>query len=85
MAVFLRTLRYHFDVVTFSEIVLETIPGGGAFSVVRDGVGLGTVIAVVCSWQRNKSILWAVLAGLLSWLYVCYFALTRRVEETRNA
>lgn len=71
--------------VTFSEIVLETIPGGGAFSVVRDGVGLGTVIAVVCSWQRNKSILWAVLAGLLSWLYVCYFALTRRVEETRNA
>ena len=67
-----------------SEIVFETIPGGGAFSVVRDGVGLGAVIAVVCSWQRNRSILWAVLAGPLSWLYVAYFAITRRPEETRS-
>jgi hypothetical protein len=33
-----------------AEIVFETIPGGGAFSVVRDGVGLGSVIAVMCSW-----------------------------------
>lgn len=66
-----------------SEIVLETIPGGGVVSVVRDGVGLGAVIAVVCSWQRNRSILWAVLAGLLSWLYVVYFAITRRPDETR--
>lgn len=68
----------------FSEIVLETIPGGSAFSVVRDGVGLGSVIAVVCSWQRNRSILWAVLAGLLSWVYVVYFAITRRPDETRD-
>lgn len=67
-----------------ADIVFETIPGGGAFSVVRDGVGLGSVIAVVCSWQRNRSILWAIVAGLLSWLYVCYFALTRRPEETRG-
>ena len=36
------------------------------------------MIAVVCSWQRNCSILWAILAGVLSWLYVLYFALTRR-------
>jgi hypothetical protein len=67
-----------------SEIVFETIPGGGALSVVRDGVGLGSVIAVVCSWQRNRSILWAILAGLLSWVYVVYFGLTRRPEETRG-
>lgn len=66
-----------------SEIVLETIPGGGPFSVVRDGVGLGSVIAVVCSWQRNRSIVWAILAGLLSWFYVVYFAATRRPEEVR--
>ena len=70
--------------VPIAEIVLETIPGGGAFSVVRDGVGLGSVIAVVCSWTRNRSILWAILAGLLSWVYVGYFALTRRPEETRG-
>lgn len=51
--------------------------------VVRSGVGLGTVIAVVCSWQRNRSILWAILAGILSWLYVIYFAITRVPEEMK--
>ncbi|MFN9272200.1 MAG: hypothetical protein ACK6DO_04120 [Planctomycetia bacterium] len=65
-----------------AEIVFETIPGGGLVSVVRDGVSLGSVIAVVCSWQRNRSIVWAIIAGLLSWLYVAYFAITRRPEET---
>jgi hypothetical protein len=67
-----------------AEIVFETLPGGGALSFVRDGVGLGSVIAVVCSWQRNRSIMWAILAGLLSWVYVLYFAITRRPEETRG-
>jgi len=70
--------------VLLSEIVFETISGGGPLSVVRDGVGLGSVLAVVCSWQRNRSILWATLAGLLSWAYVIYFAITRRTEETRG-
>ena len=77
-------LRYASGMFLLSEIAFETIPGGGTLSVVRDGVGLGSVLAVVCSWQRNKSILWAILAGLLSWLYVCYFALTRRPEESRG-
>jgi hypothetical protein len=66
-----------------ADFVFETIPGSGPISVVRDGVGLGAVIAVVCSWQRNRSILWAILAGVLSWFYVVYFAVTRRPDETR--
>ncbi|HXY32744.1 MAG TPA: hypothetical protein VEI07_00870 [Planctomycetaceae bacterium] len=45
--------------------------------VTQTGIGLGSVIAVVCSWDRNRSILWAILAGILSWLYIIYFALTR--------
>lgn len=36
------------------------------------GVSLGTTLAVVCSWQRNRSILWAILHGIFSWLYVLY-------------
>ena len=36
------------------------------------GVGLGTIIAVVLSWSRNKSILWAIIHGILGWLYVIY-------------
>jgi len=45
------------------------------------GVGIGSVIAVVCSWDRNRSILWAILASIFSWLYVIYFALSRRPDE----
>lgn len=45
--------------------------------VTQTGIGLGSVIAVVCSWDRNHSILWAILAGIFSWIYVIYFALTR--------
>ncbi len=43
-----------------------------------DGVGLGSVIAVVLSWDRNRSIMWAILHGIFSWFYVIYFACTRR-------
>ena len=50
----------------------------GSTMIVHNGIGLGSVIAVVCSWDRNRSILWAILAGLFSWFYVIYFALTRQ-------
>jgi hypothetical protein len=46
--------------------------------ILQGGVGLGAVIAVTASWDRNKSILWAIPHGFLSWIYVIYFALTRR-------
>ena len=52
-------------------------------TVAQTGIGLGSAIAVVCSWQRNRSILWAILAGILSWFYVVYFALTRKSDETK--
>jgi hypothetical protein len=54
-----------------------------AQTVAQTGIGLGSAIAVVCSWQRNRSILWAILAGFFSWLYVIYFAATRRPDEVR--
>lgn len=48
---------------------------------VRSGIGLGTVLAVVVSWERNKSVLLAFLHGIFSWLYVLYFVMTRKPEE----
>lgn len=57
--------------------LLAEMPADG----VQSGIGLGSAIAVVCSWQRNKSILWAILAGILTWIYVIYFALTRTSDE----
>ena len=52
-------------------------------TVAQNGIGIGSAIAIVCSWHRNRSILFAALAGLFSWLYVLYFALTRRPDERR--
>jgi len=52
--------------------------------VTQTGIGLGSAIAVVCSWDRNRSILWAILAGVLSWFYVIYFAITRRHPNERE-
>jgi hypothetical protein len=43
-------------------------------SILKDGVSLGSVIAVVISWDRNKSILLAIFHALLSWIYVIYTA-----------
>ncbi len=47
------------------------------------GISLGSAVAVVCSWQRNRSIILAIIAGIFSWFYVIYFALTRRPDELR--
>jgi len=49
----------------------------------QSGIGAGSAIAVVLSWHRNRSIFWMIIAGILSWIYVIYFALTRRPDERR--
>lgn len=43
----------------------------------RAGVGFGSALAIAISWSAHKSIIWAVIHGFLSWLYVLYYALTR--------
>ncbi len=49
---------------------------------VGPGVGLGTIIAVVVSWSRNHSILWAIVHGILGWIYVIY-AIIVKPEKNR--
>jgi hypothetical protein len=41
-------------------------PGSG--EVVRTGISFGSALAISISWSVNKSILWAILHGLLSWI-----------------
>ena len=45
--------------------------------VVKSGVGFGSALAISISWSVHKSILWAIIHGIFSWLYVVYYALTR--------
>jgi hypothetical protein len=45
--------------------------------VVKTGVSLGSALAIAISWSVHQSILWAIIHGLLSWIYVIYYAVTR--------
>ncbi|MBP6784524.1 MAG: hypothetical protein KA152_12090 [Verrucomicrobiales bacterium] len=64
-------------------MILAQMANQTVHTVTQTGIGLGSAIAVVCSWQRHRSILWAILAGILSWIYVIFFALTRRADEMK--
>jgi hypothetical protein len=64
-------------------MIIAEIANQTSQTITRTGLGLGAAIAIVCSWERNRSILWAILAGILSWFYVIYFAITRKKEETK--
>ena len=61
-------------------MVLVEMLGHTSSAVGHSGLGLGAALAVVLSWDRNRSILWAIIHGLLSWIYVIYFAVTRDVR-----
>ncbi|MEO6066026.1 MAG: hypothetical protein ABIP49_09645 [Lysobacterales bacterium] len=43
--------------------------------VMRSGLSFGSALAMVITWSANKSLLWAIVHGLLSWLYVIYYVL----------
>lgn len=39
---------------------------------------LGGLVAMGISYYKNKSILWALLHGLLSWAYVVYYFMMKK-------
>jgi hypothetical protein len=39
--------------------------------------GFGSMLATTISWSVNHSILWMILHGILSWLYVIYYSFKR--------
>ena len=43
---------------------------------VETGVSLGCVIAAVVSYVHWKSIGWAILHGMLGWIYIIYYLIT---------
>jgi hypothetical protein len=48
---------------------------GHTRTVAKAGIGFGTALAIAISWSANKSLLWAIVHGALSWFYVIYYAL----------
>lgn len=57
----------------------ETMNGSRYYEVrsegTKYGIGFGSALAIAVSYTTNKSILWAIIHGILGWLYVIYFAL----------
>ncbi len=39
------------------------------------GVSFGTALASTISFNKNQSVLWAVIHGFFSWFYVLYYLL----------
>jgi hypothetical protein len=47
----------------------------GRSEAVSTGISCGSALAIVISYSAWHSILWAIVAGFFSWLYVLYAAL----------
>jgi hypothetical protein len=39
------------------------------------GISFGTALAIAISYTHNHSVLWAIIHGFFSWLYVIYYVL----------
>jgi hypothetical protein len=50
---------------------------GKTGSAAKAGIGFGACLAMVISWGVHKSVLLTILHGILGWLYVLYYVLTR--------
>ena len=69
--------------ITYESFSQDNIDSETKRTVISKGIGLGSVIAGITSWERNKSVLWAIIHGVLSWFYVIYFVLTRKKGERK--
>jgi len=39
------------------------------------GLSFGNALAIAIGWSQTRSVLWTILDGILSWLYVIYYLL----------
>jgi len=44
---------------------------------VVSGITFGSALAITISWSLHKSVLWAIIHGIFSWLYVIYYLIMR--------
>lgn len=76
------TLTPDHEAMTYSGPVMDSQPPRESamhrsVRVAKAGASFGSALAIAISWSVHKSIVWAIIHGFLSWLYVGYYALTR--------
>lgn len=42
---------------------------------IKNGITFGSALAMVISYTTWRSVFWAIIHGLMSWVYVVYFLL----------
>jgi hypothetical protein len=67
----------HSGPVYEGEPVVRERPIVWTKQVVKTGASFGSALAIAISWSVHKSLFWAIVHGILSWIYVVYYALTR--------
>ena len=80
----IHNFKYTYNIGSSNQFILieETNMNGRARYRIRVegakyGASFGTALAIAISYTANHSILWAIIHGFFSWLYVIYFALFR--------
>lgn len=57
--------------------IVEEIKADGSKTIVRHsvetGISFGSALAMVISFVTWRSVLWAVIHGILGWVYVVYY------------
>lgn len=43
-------------------------------TIVRTGLTFGSILAMILSFTVNKSVIWAIIHSIFSWVYVIYRA-----------
>jgi hypothetical protein len=59
------------------SVIIENRSAPYRTAFVKYGIGYGAVAAMILSYNANQSILWMLIDGWFSWLYVVFFALFR--------
>jgi hypothetical protein len=47
------------------------------YKAAKAGVSFGSALAIAISWSVHHSIIWAIIHGFLSWIYVVWYSVTR--------
>lgn len=50
-------------------------------TVIGNGIGIGSALAISICWTRTNSVLTSILAGFFGWFYVIYYLIIRENEE----
>ncbi len=48
-------------------------------TILTSGISMGSALAMILSYVEHRSIIWAIISGLLSWVYVIYYAIVYRL------